>query len=75
MAKKLWPTPIKGLKKIDPPKTPIKKIVILTNGKTENVYKLRTTNESCKKPTQILSVSLNSYTFNRDLLYTGTFII
>ena len=26
LAKKLWPTPIKGLKKIDPPKTQIKKL-------------------------------------------------
>ena len=34
------------------------------------LYKLRTTNESCiKKPTQILIVSLNSYAFNKDLLY------
>ena len=34
-----------------------------------NLYKLRTTNEPCMKPTQILSVSLNSYAFNKDLLY------
>ena len=26
LAKKLWPTPIKGLTKIDPPKTQIKKL-------------------------------------------------
>ena len=26
LAKKLWPTPIKGLKEIDPPKTQIKKL-------------------------------------------------
>ena len=38
-----------------------------------NLYKLRTTNESCKKPTQILNDSLNSYAFNRDLLYLKYF--
>ena len=26
LSKKLWPTPIKGLKKVDPPKTQIKKL-------------------------------------------------